>query len=334
MAEKFTATICSRLAATTLALLAATPALAVDGVIEINQTRAVAGGVTPGDAPGLPVTISRPGSYRLTGNLATSSRNISAIVVAADDVTVDLNGFTIACTLSTTGIIPVACQPGLGQGGVGVDAEDKDRIKVRNGSVRGMGSSGIVVGNGARVTDLHVSTNGGRGIDADGRGNMITGNAVEDNGGIGILAGASSTVSGNTARRNGGNGIFASIGSTVSGNAVEANDSNGIEASDGSTVIGNAARLNHGNGIDAGFGCTVSGNTAQGNDGDGIATQGGNTVSGNTVNGNDGFGLRLGSSDGYRGNVLTFNNGGLSNPHVSGGIEIGTNVCGTNTTCP
>jgi hypothetical protein len=54
-------------------LLAATlvplPGAAVDGVIEINQSRALAGGVTPGDAPGFPVTISARGSYRLTGNL-------------------------------------------------------------------------------------------------------------------------------------------------------------------------------------------------------------------------------------------------------------------------
>src|SRR5438046_162421 len=40
---------------------------ASDGVVEINQARALAGGVTRGDAPGFPVTISQPGSYRLTG---------------------------------------------------------------------------------------------------------------------------------------------------------------------------------------------------------------------------------------------------------------------------
>ena len=37
-----------------LALLAAERAAAVDGVIEINQVRALAGGVTAGDAPGFP----------------------------------------------------------------------------------------------------------------------------------------------------------------------------------------------------------------------------------------------------------------------------------------
>ena len=37
-------------------------AYAVDGVIEINQARALAGGVTPGDTAGFPVTISVSGS--------------------------------------------------------------------------------------------------------------------------------------------------------------------------------------------------------------------------------------------------------------------------------
>ena len=50
-------------------LASAQRAFAVDGVIEINQARALAGGVL-GDAirdpPGFPVTIDRSGSYRLT----------------------------------------------------------------------------------------------------------------------------------------------------------------------------------------------------------------------------------------------------------------------------
>jgi hypothetical protein len=35
----------------------------------IDQNRALAGNVTPGDNPGFPVTLSLPGSYRLSGNL-------------------------------------------------------------------------------------------------------------------------------------------------------------------------------------------------------------------------------------------------------------------------
>jgi len=48
------------------------PALAVDGVIEINQARANAGGVTLSDGPGFPVTIDHNGSYRLTSDLTVA----------------------------------------------------------------------------------------------------------------------------------------------------------------------------------------------------------------------------------------------------------------------
>ena len=55
----------------TLLLLAfAGPALAVDGVVEINQTCAVNTGCFAGDTPGFPVTITVAGSYRLTSNLS------------------------------------------------------------------------------------------------------------------------------------------------------------------------------------------------------------------------------------------------------------------------
>ena len=68
---------------------------AVDGVVLIDQNRALAGNVTPGDFPGFPVTISRPGSYRLSGNLEVTDPDITAIEITADHVTLDLNGFSI-----------------------------------------------------------------------------------------------------------------------------------------------------------------------------------------------------------------------------------------------
>src|SRR5262245_49658786 len=83
------------LAAMACAVLQAAPAAAVDGVIEINQVSALAGGITPGDGAGFPVTLTQPGSYRLTGNLEIPTLGIGAIVVTAADVSIDLNGFAI-----------------------------------------------------------------------------------------------------------------------------------------------------------------------------------------------------------------------------------------------
>src|SRR5438270_1570559 len=76
---------------------------AVDGVVLIDQNRALAGNVTPGDAPGFPVTISVPGSYRLSGNLMVPDAHTSAISITADHVTIDLNGFSIIGPTVCTG---------------------------------------------------------------------------------------------------------------------------------------------------------------------------------------------------------------------------------------
>jgi hypothetical protein len=47
----------------------------VDGVILIDQNKALAGNVTPGDTPGFPVIISQPGSYRLDSNYGSRRQN-------------------------------------------------------------------------------------------------------------------------------------------------------------------------------------------------------------------------------------------------------------------
>jgi hypothetical protein len=54
-----------------LAALLPLPALGIDGLVEINQAKALAGGVTASDAPGFPVTLDAQGSYVLTSNLVS-----------------------------------------------------------------------------------------------------------------------------------------------------------------------------------------------------------------------------------------------------------------------
>ena len=77
---------------TTIALsmilaLATTPALAVDGVLEINQAVVDA-------ASGFPFTISAPGNYVLTSDLMVPV-NTDALVLDTSQVVIDLNGFSI-----------------------------------------------------------------------------------------------------------------------------------------------------------------------------------------------------------------------------------------------
>src|SRR5262245_45192224 len=68
---------------------------AANGVIPIDQDRALAGNVTLAEAAGFPVTISQSGSYRLFGNLTVTNVDTTVIQVTADSVTLDLNGFSI-----------------------------------------------------------------------------------------------------------------------------------------------------------------------------------------------------------------------------------------------
>src|SRR4051812_47183537 len=128
------------------ALLFALPASAIDGVTLIDQNRALAGGVTPGDAPGFPISITRPGQYRLSGNLTVPDVDTTAIEVATDHVTIDLNGFVIAGPVDCLPTLP-AC-PGVGNGsGVATVPttlqSPRFNVSVRNGTIQGMGANGI-----------------------------------------------------------------------------------------------------------------------------------------------------------------------------------------------
>ena len=114
------------ISASTLAALAfaSLPALAVDGVILIDQNKALAGNVTPGDAAGFPVTLSRPGSYRLSGNL-TAPAGVHGFVIASPGVTLDLNGFAIRGPGDCSGI-PPSCSGHLATVGVEVTSSEMD----------------------------------------------------------------------------------------------------------------------------------------------------------------------------------------------------------------
>ena len=181
-----------------LALALLSPALASDGRIEINQAKALAGGVTPGDTAGFPVTISLPGSYILTSDLdvtvAPDPPNTTAILVTSSQkgITIDLNGFAIRG--------PAVCplvNPCTGTGlGVGVNALFTGTL-VRNGSVVGMGAGGIEA---ERIESVQALSNGGVGI----TGLLIEGSRSELNGSHGFSS--SGTVSGCSAIDNHGYG--------------------------------------------------------------------------------------------------------------------------------
>jgi len=184
-----------------LASLAASSAIAQ---ITIDQNKALAGNVTPGDTPGFPVRISQPGSYKLTSNLIVPA-STPGIQILAEGVTLDLNGFSLrgpgTCTRDG-GTRAVTC---LHKDivSVGIESVGAGTV-VRNGSVHGFGGTGVYLTESGHIEDLRLSHNAGYGA-ALSLGNAL-GIEAEMNGMDGIRA-LSGSVTRSVARNNGANGF-------------------------------------------------------------------------------------------------------------------------------
>ena len=163
---------------------------------------------TPGDALSL-FKIASSGSYYLTGNI-TGVSNLHGILIAAPNVTLDLNGFSL------TGV------PGSLDGINATNtAPSSPGLVVRNGTVGGWGGNGINAqfgAPGARFSALLLLTNGLSGLRAVGA--VITDCVAQGN-----TAGGSSTY-----------GIHAVNSRVV--NCVAKANVNGIQGSGGCVIEG------------------------------------------------------------------------------------------------
>jgi hypothetical protein len=234
------------------------PARATDGALEINQACATsASGCLPGDAAGFPVTITQPGSYRLTSNLKLLTATETAIQSQASQVTIDLNGFSIEGVTLCTGTPISNCSPiGAGSGLIGGPG-----TVVKNGYVAKMGSHGIQLGFSSRVEQVTVYSSGGDGIEVAEQ-SSVSHCTVFSNGRDGIRAGARSIVSeststgnkefginsiqspsfvsvlNNTSTANGFNGVFLRGGDLVARNIVSSNNLRNDPTAGGLAVVG------------------------------------------------------------------------------------------------
>lgn len=258
----------SLVAAAACAALASAPngAHAVDGAKEIHQA-CVATGCFPGDTPGYPVLITAPGSYVLTSNLTLPDENTVAIRSEVPNVSIDLGGFAIlGTTVCITGN-PGSCAP-LGAGrGILHFPDPPGPITVRNGTIDGVGSSGIVAESGAIIEGVTIRNCGSFGVAANYA--RIHGNFIDLN--FRGLQCAFCLVERNVVSRSVEAGMFAGAHSLFLENIVAANGGYGLNG-----VVG-----------------------------------------------------------AFAANRFSGNNGGDANPQVlSAGGEMGTNFCGTDTTCP
>ncbi len=200
-------------AAATLGL-AASPAWAVDGTIEINQAIALAGGAGPGDSAGFPVTLAAAGSYRLTGNLVLPSTvGIRGIEVTGGPVRIDLNGFSILGPGTCTGI-PPSCSGN--QGVVGIEISTSQPVRIENGTLTGLLTAVNALnttGNETRSTvleHLSIEGNAGTAVFMSGNGSSVIRDCqINRNGllGVDIDLGHTVLVDGVTFRSNGSTAI-------------------------------------------------------------------------------------------------------------------------------
>ncbi len=111
-------------------------------------------------------------------------------------------------------------------------------------------------------------------------------------------------------------------------NNVVSENQRGIRAAFNSVVRGNTVSDNTLEGIDGDVNNMIEGNTIASNGGKGIQATS-SLVKDNQIANNGGVGLELNSDSGYRENVIRGNTGGA----VTGGVDLGGNLCNGLTTC-
>jgi hypothetical protein len=198
-----------------------------------------------------PFTIKTPGSYYLTRDLYADG---DGIVVKADDVTIDLNGYRLI-----RGGVPGAP--------TGISMDCRSNVEIRNGVIEGFGygvhESSYTVpsypGRNHRVINVRVMNSVYEGIYLTGSGHLVKDCIAARSGwNYGIYVGAGSTVEGNIVYGNGQDGVVADPGSIVRNNVAYGNGGqsggSGIVAKEGCVVIDNAVYQNFYYGIDIWWG--------------------------------------------------------------------------------
>lgn len=125
---------------------------------------------TPAGAIKALTVIKASGSYVLSRDIIDTRSGVDAVDVTASDVTIDLQGFVIGSTTSSTG--------------VGINATGQSNVVIKNGIISGFGGAAIIGGNGAKISGITASENGS-GITC-GVGCLVRDNVLQDNSGLGL----------------------------------------------------------------------------------------------------------------------------------------------------
>lgn len=288
----------------------------------------------------LPATITASGSYYVTTNLTGVAGSTNGITILANDVTLDLSGFTLLGVVGSGSGITVPNSVGnlVIRNGVldswtqrGVYAASAynsqfERLRVSNSgfgpddSAFVVGSNSVVlvctangnsdygfnVGNNCTIQDCTANGNGAYGFNAPNNcvvsGCIANGNSID-----GMSVGINCTVKDCIVSTNGVYGIVASNGCVVADCSASGNLSDGINVENGTVVRSCASSRNGNNGITAVNNCTVSDCTASGDITSGISVSIGCTVKDCTANGNSQVGIYVGNGCQIAGNTCRGN---------------------------
>ncbi len=303
----------------------------------------------------LPITISTPGSYYLTGDL-TGISGQTGITITASFVTLDLNGFSL---IGVPGSFD-----GIRNNGAGLR-----QIVIRNGTVRNWGGSGIFVDTVTEVhaEDLRLHGNGGSGLLVGRRsvvrnttstgnglhgiytvdGTTIVGCTAGNNTASGFVTGANSAVSSSTASSNGESGFLLGTAGVATDCTAQQNV-RGFLLNQGSRIRHSVAQQNAIGILVLGDGATIEDCTVEANTDDGIQTSNRAVVRHNVARGNANDGIQAGgSANRIEDNESTTNGVGIRvsgvnnlivknsvNGNISQFLIVGGNKVGTISTDP
>lgn len=242
----------------TFALLNAAASLA-SGRIEINQASIDAAG-------GFPYTITEPGAYVLTGNLDNPDKDTNALVINAERVHLDLNGFRIKG--------PNACQPECSHPGSGNHIAVLGRgATIRDGTLRGAGNHGIGVSinaTGLRVELVRLIDNGGQGVYAAETPEVVIHRSMAlRNGSDGFFVGTGARIEEVVSAENGAAGAAMYADGLITHSYVAGNGQSGLKSFGAGALLENISLDN------AFYGAELYGNGGYGGnlfDGNGLGT--------------------------------------------------------------
>lgn len=206
-----------------------------------------------GTVPGLHL-IDKPGSYYLSDNIFVPPGR-SGVVIAADNVTLNLNGFAILGEKGSEHGVTVGLRD---DGSEGVFKN----LEIINGAICGVGKDGVrlsgaidpfdVLSTASRVADLRIADVGGIGVNLDFSShcaveNVLVEQAVQG----GISAGSYARVRDCTTNNCFGLGIGAGSGSRIEDCVSNLNQNAGGIAASTSVIEGCVTNFNSGYGVNA-----------------------------------------------------------------------------------